>query len=110
KNAGNFRKLARDRRINSLCFYIQPDEKGSKTLNRGVLENELRSYDRCRHSVLQCIANFERDMFIKYKSKAEEYFYRPGLIQSHKLYLEKFYELHTGFDGRQLDFLLSVRN
>ena len=95
KNAGNFKKLVRDRRLNNLCFYFKPDDKNSIELNRMVLENELTAYDKLRPSVLQKIADFEKKMYQTHQATAKELFYNKNGIQEHSLYLNQFFKLYS---------------
>jgi hypothetical protein len=90
KNHGNFRKLMKDRRLNNLCYYFEPDNDGNVFFDRNVLENELREYERRRLLVLERIADFEKCLYEKYRGQAAELFYREG-VQEHKRYLSFYY-------------------
>jgi len=111
KNAGNFKRLVRDRRLNNLCFYFKPDNKESIELNRMVLENELRDYDKLRPSVLKKIADFEKKMYQANIEKANELFYKNDGVQDHKLYLKEYFKLHPESEINNLqNKLIAIRN
>ncbi len=111
KNAGNFRKLAKDRRLNNLFFYFDTLTGTNVALNRMVLENELNAYEKMRLEVLKQIAEFETKMYKKYAANAQEWFYVSDGVQHHKNYLDKLFELHAEA-GQTTDgsILLAIRN
>ena len=109
KNNGNFRKLMKDRRLNNLCFYFIPNNEGEIFLERNILENELKEYEKQRLLVLEHIADFEKCLYEKHKDQAAELFYREG-IQEHKRYLSFYYaNYETGYEEMQTS-LSAIRN
>ncbi len=110
KNAGNFKKLVRDRRLNNLCFYFKENDIGKVELNRMVLENELRDYDKLRPSVLQKIADFEKKMYQANIVNAKDLFYKDA-VQDHKLYLKEFFRINPEAETNDLqNKLITIRN
>lgn len=110
KNAGNFRKLLKDRRLNNLFFYFEQTAEQLVVLHRMVLENELRVYDRTRLQVLPLIAEFEKAL---YDSCTEEE--RPRLMNGenmhHRFFLEMYREKYQpDWDLQSEAWLLRVRN
>jgi hypothetical protein len=101
KNAGNFRARIKDRRINNLCFYFEPDENEKITLNRMILENELRDYDARRPLLLQAVAAFEKAWYNRNNTRAIDLFYYNG-VQQHRLYLASFFAAHPQMETGQL--------
>lgn len=112
KNYGNFRKLMKDRRINNLCFYFQPDSKGKILLSRNILENELKAFEKKRPLVLEVIAKFEKTLYDKCKENGVKQFLDDKGIQKHTLYLGYYfntYEANTDNNNFQIT-LNQIRN
>lgn len=99
----------RDRRINNLCFYFKPNEGGIIQLNRNVLENELRAFDRQRLMVLEVIAEFEKVLYNKLKSRAVDLLCRDG-VQQHKLYLSYYFATYDPANENIPVMLNAIRN
>lgn len=109
KNAGNFKKLVRDRRLNNLCYYFLPAPNGTRQLNRMVLENELKMYEKLRPAVLEKIAAFERKIYNATADKTV--FYKQDGTPWHLLYLQQFFTLHPNMQTNNLcSTLNSIRN
>ncbi|PWV56216.1 type VI-B CRISPR-associated RNA-guided ribonuclease Cas13b [Chitinophaga sp. S165] len=109
KNAGNFRKLLKDRRINNICFYFKPDA-GHFTINRMVLENEFRAYDKQRLKVLEVVAAFEEKLYLNSNKEEKATFLNNKGVAEHKLYLKHYFGKFTDDNENLQRNLLAIRN
>lgn len=89
-NSSQVRKLIKDKRLNNLCFYFQPDSCGNIILSKQITANELQEYDRLRLAVLEIAAEFETKLFKKHGQQASSFFYANG-IQQHRRYLAYYF-------------------
>lgn len=108
KNAGNFRKLLKDRRINNFCFYLIPSADNKIIINRMVLENELKTYEEQRLKVLETVATFEKTLFQKSTEEERKEFLNTKGIPEHKLYLRHYFSKHPEVDSEKLELNLNV--
>lgn len=110
KNAGNFRKLLKDRRLNNLCFYFKPAIDNTITMNRMVLENELKAYNKQRLKVLELVASFEKTLYTN-STVQERATFLNNDIPEHKLYLQHYFNKYQLPDAERLQAnMLAVRN
>jgi hypothetical protein len=110
KNNGNFRKLMKDRRLNNLCYYFIPNGEGKIFLDRNVLENEFKEYEKQRLLVLESIANFEKCLYEKHKDQAHDLFYREVGVQKHEHYLSFYQATYESGNEKTLANLSAIRN
>lgn len=110
KNAGNFRKLLKDRRMNNLFFYFKQHADEPVVLHRMVLENELRAYDRMRLKVLPVIAEFEKKLYQHCTDVEKERLVVNGSMH-HRCYLDVYREKYQPDWGWEAaGNLLRIRN
>jgi hypothetical protein len=89
-NTGQIRKLTKDKRLNNLCFYFEPNSSGHIILSKQIITNELQQYERQRLAVLELTTEFEAKLFEKHGRQASSLLYTNG-IQQHRRYLAYYF-------------------
>ena len=102
------RKLIKDKRLNNLCFYFQPDSCGNIILSKQITANELQEYDRQRLAVLELTAEFETKLFEKHGQQASSFMYANG-IQQHRRYLAYYFARYDAGNENIQNELNAVR-